>query len=105
MKSSAQPLERSDNSNGELIRVMALHALAYCPRLYYLEEVEHIRVADDRVFAGRRLHAEIETEEDARWEELWLEDDELGICGKVDALRCRDGTLVPYEKALQQSRS
>jgi len=27
------------------IRVMALHALAYCERLFYLEEVEEIRVA------------------------------------------------------------
>jgi CRISPR-associated protein Cas1 len=38
------------------IRVMALHALAYCERLFYLEEVEEIRVADDAVFAGRELH-------------------------------------------------
>ena len=28
------------------IRVMALHALAYCERLFYLEEVEEIRVAE-----------------------------------------------------------
>ena len=27
-----------------LIRVMALHAMAYCERLFYLEEVEEIRV-------------------------------------------------------------
>ena len=30
------------------LRVMSLHALAYCQRLFYLEEVEEIRVADDR---------------------------------------------------------
>ena len=35
------------------LRVMALHALAYCPRLFYLEEVEEIRVGDAAVFAGR----------------------------------------------------
>lgn len=35
-----------------LIRVMALHALAYCERLFYLEEVEEIRKADANVFAG-----------------------------------------------------
>ena len=40
------------------IRVMALHALLYCERLFYLEEVEEIREADDRVYAGRRLHEE-----------------------------------------------
>ena len=37
-----------------LIRVMALHALAYCERLFYLEEVEEIRIADAAVYAGRR---------------------------------------------------
>ena len=35
-----------------LMRVMALHALAYCERLFYLEEVEEIRVADHRVYVG-----------------------------------------------------
>lgn len=39
------------------IRVMALHALAYCERLFYLEEVEEIRAADDRVYDGRRVVA------------------------------------------------
>lgn len=97
MNSSVQPLERSDNSNGALIRVMALHAFAYCPRLFYLEEVEGIHVQDERVFAGRRLHAEIDAKEASSWEELWLEDEELGLCGKVDALRYHDGTLIPYE--------
>ena len=38
------------------IRVMALHALAYCERLFYLEEIEEIRVADERVYDGRTLH-------------------------------------------------
>ena len=44
------------------LRVMSLHALAYCQRLFYLEEVEEIRVADDRVYAGRELHASLEAE-------------------------------------------
>jgi CRISP-associated protein Cas1 len=35
------------------LRVMALHALAYYPRLFYLDEVEGSRVADAAVFAGR----------------------------------------------------
>lgn len=45
---------------------MSLHALAYCERLFYLEEVEETRVADERVYAGRRLHVEIEKKEDQR---------------------------------------
>jgi CRISPR-associated protein Cas1 len=48
------------------LRIMSLHALAYCERLFYLEEVEETRVADERVYAGRRLHAEIEKKETLR---------------------------------------
>jgi len=40
----------------DLIRVMALHALAYCERLFYLEEVEEIHLADASVYAGRTVH-------------------------------------------------
>ena len=46
------------------LHVHSLHALAYCERLFYLEEVENLRVADARVYAGRRLHVEIERDED-----------------------------------------
>jgi CRISP-associated protein Cas1 len=50
----------------EPLRIMSLHALAYCERLFYLEEVEEMRVADERVYAGRRLHVEIEKKENQR---------------------------------------
>lgn len=46
------------------VRVMALHALLYCRRLFYLEEVEEIRVADQRVYAGRELHTSLAADED-----------------------------------------
>ena len=78
------------------IRVMALHALAYCERLFYLEEVEEIRVADAAVYAGRRLHEELAADE-GELVSLVLESDTLGIRGKVDCLRRRDGRLIPYE--------
>ena len=78
------------------IRVMALHALAYCERLFYLEEVEEIRVADAAVYAGRRLHEELAADE-GEIVSLVLESDTLGIRGKVDCLRRRDGRLIPYE--------
>lgn len=77
------------------IRVTALHALAYCERLFYLEEVEEIRVADAAVFAGRRLHEDL-AEEGERIE-FELGSESLGLVGKVDALRRRDGSLVVYE--------
>jgi len=76
---------------------MSLHALAYCHRLFYLEEVEEIRVADDRVYAGRELHVALEAGEDGEPTQLELADPELGLFGKVDALRRRDGSLIPYE--------
>jgi CRISPR-associated protein Cas1 len=79
----------------ETIRVSALHALAYCPRLFYLEEVEELYTQDEAVFAGRRLHVELEKDEDT--EELVLESVELGLRGKVDAIRERDGQIIPYE--------
>jgi CRISP-associated protein Cas1 len=81
----------------ETIRVSALHALAYCPRLFYLEEVEELYTQDAAVFAGRRLHAELEKQEDEEWEELFLTSEEYGIRGRVDALRTRDGETIPYE--------
>jgi CRISPR-associated protein Cas1 len=84
-------------SKPETIRVSALHALAYCPRLFYLEEVEELYTQDAAVFAGRRLHAELEKQEDEEWEELFLESEELGLRGRLDALRTRDGQTIPYE--------
>ncbi|MBA3716577.1 MAG: CRISPR-associated protein Cas4, partial [Pyrinomonadaceae bacterium] len=77
--------------------IHALHALAYCERLYYLENVEQIRVADERVYAGRRLHVEIERDEDEECLTLNLESERWGLTGKVDCVRRRDGMLIPYE--------
>ena len=79
------------------LKVSALHAFAYCSRLFYLEEVEELYTQDASVFAGRRLHAELERQEDEDWEDLFLEDGELGLRGRVDALRTRDGQMIPYE--------
>lgn len=78
-----------------LIRVMALHALAYCERLFYLEEVEEIRVADERVYEGRCLHEQIP--EYSRIESLQLESESLGIYGKVDCVRRENGEWIPFE--------
>ncbi len=80
-----------------LVRVMALHALEYCPRLFFLEEVEEIRIADDRVFAGRRLHSRLEKDEEGTFQSFTLASETLGIRGKVDCLRRRDGLWIPYE--------
>lgn len=87
---------KSDIEN-DLIRVNALHALAYCPRLFYLEEVEELYTQDEAVFAGRRLHAELDRANDKDWESLTLESEALGLRGKVDAIRTKRGQLIPYE--------
>ncbi|WP_417734145.1 type I-MYXAN CRISPR-associated endonuclease Cas1 [Rosistilla oblonga] len=91
---------KSEESREPLIRVMALHALSYCERLYYLEEVEELREADDRVYAGRRLHEERVPQLDDDSRELRsfeVSSDELGLFGKVDAARIRGGDWVAYE--------
>jgi hypothetical protein len=66
-------------------RVMALHALAYCERLFYLEEVEELRVADERVWAGRVLHQELD--EPGEVVGLTLESEHLGLRGRVDGVQ------------------
>ena len=86
----------TDSTTEPTLRVMALHALAYCERLFYLEEVEEIRIADAAVYAGRRLHEEL-TADEGEHVSLVLESETLGIRGKVDCLRRRDGRLIPYE--------
>jgi len=86
----------TDNS---LVRVMALHALAYCERLFYLEEVEEIRVADAAVYAGRALHEGLGSDESdvVETRNLELSSETLGLLGKCDCVRRRDGSWTVYE--------
>jgi len=88
------------------IRVMALHALAYCERLFYLEEVEGIRIADADVYAGRALHQQLQQaeEEKGEWSSFELSSEKLGLVGKVDALKRRNGTWIPYEHKRGRAR-
>lgn len=81
-----------------LLSVAGLHALVYCERLFYLEEVERIRVADERVYAGRRLHVEeVGPDEEGERRRLEFESEALGLRGAVDVLRRVDGSLLPCE--------
>lgn len=80
------------------LSVHSLHALAYCERLFFLEEVERVRVADERVYAGRTLHVEIEREEDDdEILTLRLESEKYNLIGKIDCIRRRDASIIPYE--------
>lgn len=81
------------------LRVMSLHALLYCERLFYLEEIEEIRVADWAVYAGRRLHDDVVPLEDETPERRSVEvaSETWGLVGKVDAARKRNGAWIAYE--------
>lgn len=74
---------------------MALHAIAYCERLFYLEEVEEIRIADHRVYAGRLLHEQLDT--DGPLTSYTVESESLGIKGRFDAVRRQDGCWCVVE--------
>ena len=78
-----------------LIRVMALHALKYCERLFYLEEVEEIRKADANVFSGRRLHEDLDKGPDVY--SLELASEILGLRGKTDCVKRESGQLIVCE--------
>jgi CRISP-associated protein Cas1 len=59
-----EPLEFSPARESEpRLRVSELHAFSYCPRLLYLEEVEELYTQDAAMFAGRRLHVDLEKQE------------------------------------------
>jgi CRISPR-associated protein Cas1 len=81
------------------VHVAGLHALAYCERLYYLEEVEGIRLADESVYAGRTLHEHLASIPGrARSQKSFtLVSKELGLTGRVDAVHHREGAWIPYE--------
>lgn len=83
--------------------MMALHALTYCERLFYFEEVEDLRVADERIFAGRQLHEKLAQE--GELQEMSLESASLGLRGRVDALRWRDGRWLVYEHKRGRSKA
>ena len=90
-----------------LIRVMGLHSITYCERLFYLEEVEKILIADERVYEGRTLHEEIQIDnaDINRIETFEYTSDTLGLTGKSDRLQKRDGEWIPYEHKKGRSKS
>ena len=82
-----------------LLRVESLHALKYCERLFYFQEVERISVPHPDVYAGRRLHDDVvpEDDESAERRSFQVASDTWGLLGKVDAVRKRDGSWIAYE--------
>src|SRR3954469_12051146 len=86
------------------LRVISLHDLGYCHRLFYLTEVEGLQAPNAAIFAGRELQASLGTDEDGERTQLELADPALGLVGKVDAIRRRDGSLLPYEHKRGKAR-
>ncbi len=86
------------------LRVISLHDFNYCHRLFYLTEVEGLQAPNAAIFAGRELHASLAADEDGERTQLELADPALGLVGKVDAIRRRDGALIPYEHKRGKAR-
>ena len=87
---------------------MGLHSLLYCERLFYLEEVEGLLVANDRVYAGRTLHEEqrpASKPETDRVETFEYVSETLGLAGKVDRVMKRDGDWIAYEHKRGRART
>jgi CRISPR-associated protein Cas1 len=84
--------------------VISLHDLSYCHRLFYLTEVEGLQAPNAAIYAGRELHASLAADEDGERTQLELADPTLGLIGKVDAIRSRDGNLIPYEHKRGKAR-
>jgi len=95
--SPQEPLPPCDEH--AMLQVMSLRALLYCERLFYLEQVEGIYVANDHVYAGRRVHEEKLPLDDETPERrsVKVSSQHWGLYGKVDAVRRRDGQWVVYE--------
>ncbi|MFM8275012.1 MAG: type I-MYXAN CRISPR-associated endonuclease Cas1 [Gemmata sp.] len=85
------------DSHAPQLRIESLHAWAYCKRLYYFQEIERIAVPHDRLYAGRHLHAALAAEEGGESVSVELASERLGLFGKADCLRKRDGAHLPYE--------
>ncbi|MCB1158098.1 MAG: type I-MYXAN CRISPR-associated endonuclease Cas1 [Leptospiraceae bacterium] len=86
---------------------MGIHSITYCERLFFLEEVEGILLADQRVYEGRKLHEEIQVENSDihRIETFEYTSEKLGLTGKVDRLQKRDGEWIPYEHKKGRSKT
>ena len=98
--SSGNPDDASPASSPEPpLRVESLHAMKYCERLFYFQEVEQISVADPDVYAGRRLHDDVVPEDDVSPEKrsFQVSSETWGLTGKADAVRKRDGQWIAYE--------
>ena len=62
------------------LRVESLHALAYCERLFYLEEVESVRLAfSARPFTpAAGCTSKLERDAEGEWHTLELQSEQLG---------------------------
>lgn len=102
MNVNHQPTVRcieASSDGGPPIRVIALHDLLYCERLFYLTEVENQQCPNNLVYAGRRLHDDVVPLDDETPERRSVDvaSETWGIMGKVDAVRRRDGRMIAYE--------
>lgn len=110
---------RSDGTSADLVPLRALNEYVYCPRLHHLVYVQGIFVESADTVQGSAQHAraqaktsrgvqkkrggapEPEDGDGPPWAsppcELYLGSEELGLVGKLDALRQEHGIAVPVE--------
>ncbi|MGP1383444.1 MAG: type I-MYXAN CRISPR-associated endonuclease Cas1 [Thainema sp.] len=85
------------HSSNEIINASALKAFLYCPRQFYLQEVEGVHTPNADVYSGLRLHTELERDGGNEWQQFVLENADLGLRGRVDVLKIKSGQAIPYE--------
>jgi len=85
------------DSNAPGLRVESLHALGYCHRLFLFSGSRTNQRSHENVFAGRETACFLGADEEGEQTSLDLSSDKLGLFGKVDCLRRRDGSFLPYE--------
>jgi len=91
----------------ELIPVRALNQVTYCSRLYYLQYVDAVMVANEHVESGLHDHRRVDSadlanktrkEGDAeRSRGIHLSSETLGLSGILDLIEEKDGESYPVE--------
>ena len=82
--------------NEELINVSDLNQYSYCPRRYWYLHFFDTQGANYERTEGASLH-ESKADRGGWIDELYLEDEDLGLKGKIDVLELHDD-LIPIER-------
>jgi len=82
--------------NGELLNVSDLNQFSYCPRRYWYLRFFDTQGRNYERIEGKAMH-DSQSSRGGWLNELYLEDEELGLKGKIDVLEL-DGDPIPIER-------